>query len=76
MASFDLIPGEWVQIIAPEGSKDQQIQVNYGQVLLVFGEPTADTLAMVADRVQYASAGVEVQARATTPAANVTIGDH
>ncbi len=79
MASFDLTPGAWVQIIASGGSKDQQVQVNYGRVLISFGAPDANSTPILASSVENktinAPAGVEVQARATGARANVTTGE-
>ena len=80
MASFNLTPGAWVQIIAPGGSKDQEVQVTYGRVMLCFGVPDAATAPIMASSVEnktlIAPAGVEVQARATGANANVTTGNH
>jgi len=79
MAAFTLQPGAWVQIIAPGGAKDQQVQVIQGRVLLSFGAPDASvqplTCSSVENKLTNVPAGVEVQARATKATAIVTTGD-
>lgn len=80
MATFTLTPGAWVQIIAPGGSRDQQVQVTHGRVLLCFGAPDSSTSSIVSstvdNKLNYAPAGVEVNARASKAAAIVTTGDY
>lgn len=79
MAIFTLQPGSWVQIIAPGGVTDQQVQIIQGRVLLSFGVPDASVQPLTASSVENklinVPAGVEVQARATKAAAIVTTGD-
>ena len=79
MPSFNLMPGAWVQIIAPGGSKDQQVQVTHGRALICFGTPDATTAPISAsttqNKVLNVPAGVEVQARANGGQAIITAGD-
>ena len=80
MASFDLTPGAWVQVIASGGSVERVVQVNYGRVFVCFGAPDANTSPIFASTVQNkiinVPAGVEVQVRASGAKANVTTGDY
>lgn len=79
MPSFNLTPGAWVQIVAPGGAKDQQVQVTHGRALICFGIPDATTASIAAstaqNKIQNVPAGVEVQARATGGQAIITTGD-
>lgn len=80
MASFTLQPGAWVQIIAPGGANDQEIQIIQGRVLLSFGAPDPLNQSIIASSIEnkllVAPAGIEVQARATKASAVITTGDY
>ncbi len=80
MPAFSLTPGAWVQVVAPGGTKDQQVQVNHGRALISFGTPEANSSPLVGSTVEnkitIAPAGVEVQARALDAAATITTGDY
>lgn len=79
MASFDLTPGSWTQVVVG-GAAAKVVQVNHGVAAISFGAPDPSaTYAMsstVENRVTYAPPGVDVYARAKNARALITTGDY
>lgn len=79
MPAFTLSPNTWTQIVAPGGSRDQQVQITSGRALINFGAVDASASPISAGTTEnkffIVPAGTEVQARASGPSATVTTGD-
>lgn len=76
MANFDLTADQWVQIIGPGGTRDQQVQTIFGQVLVNFGVPDVSSSPIVSSSVDnkfiIVPAGISAYARPTTPRALIS----
>lgn len=78
MASFNLTPGTWAQIVSSGGPKSQQIRVTHGIAAISIGVPDASASYQRLGTLSppmVVPAGAEIQARADTPLAIITSGD-
>ena len=80
MASFDLTPGSWTEVIASGGSVGRVVQIVTGKALISLGAPDASATYISASAVQNKEikvpAGVAVSVRAETPRLLLTTGDY